>query len=334
MSKLIDVHTHVTPYQFPECPGEPFASKWPCMRCGSNVEATLMIGDRPFRQLDDRSWDLARRLTDMDRDGVDVQVLSPMPELLSYWLDLAGAEIICDHVNAQIAGMVSASPSRFTGLGALPLQNPAGSGRYLERIRSEFGLIGVEIGSNINGHLLGERMFDPFWEAAESLNMAVFVHALHPVATKSLDVTPTYTAFAGFPIDVAMSAASMMLNGTLQRYPKLRVAFSHGGGALTAILGRLDRGWTATGGYGIEGLEAPSIQAARFFYDSNVYDAHGLSSLATGMAPGHVFAGTDYPYLIQQEELDAYLRATHLGQQALDDLREGAARRFLNTTFE
>ena len=192
----------------------------------------------------------------------------------------------------------------------------------------------MEIGSNINGHLLGERIFDPFWEAAEALNMAVFVHALHPVATKSLDVTPTYTAFAGFPVDVAMSAASMMLNGTLQRYPKLRVAFSHGGGALNSILGRLDRGWKATGGYGIEGLEAPTMQAAKFFYDSNVYDAQNLSSLVTNMAPGHVFAGTDYPYLIQQEDLDAYLRTNHLGQEVIDDLREGAACRFLDATFD
>jgi aminocarboxymuconate-semialdehyde decarboxylase len=303
------------------------------MKCTSNVEATLLIGEKPFRELDSRSWDAARRLQDMDRDGVDVQVLSPMPELLSYWLDLRGAEILCDHVNSQIGSMVDAAPTRFQGLGALPLQNPGDSGRYLERIQNEFGLVGVEIGSNINGHLLGERMFDPFWEAAEALNMAVFVHALHPVAVKSVDVTPAFTAFAGFPLDVAMSAASMMLQGTLQRYPRLRVGFSHGGGALSAVLGRLDRGWKATKGYGIEGLEAPSIQAAKFFYDSNVYDPATLSRIATSMAPGHVFGGTDYPYLIQQEGLGDFLAATGLDRKEIDELREGAARRFLNSEF-
>ncbi|KCZ58388.1 hypothetical protein HY30_16090 [Hyphomonas chukchiensis] len=304
------------------------------MRCASSVDATLLIGDKPFRQLDNRSWDVSRRLEDMDRDGVAVQVLSPMPELLSYWIDVQGAEALCDYVNGQIGDMNAAAPKRFRGLGALPLQNPTESMRYLQRIRDNFGLLGVEIGSNINGRLLGDRLFDPFWEAAEALDMAVFVHALHPVAVKSLDVTPVFTAFAGFPIDVAMSAASMMMEGTLLRFPKLRVGFSHGGGALSSILGRLDKGWAATAGFGIDGLEAPSVQAAKLFYDSNVYDPATLAHAATVMAPGHVFAGTDYPYLIQQENLAAFLASTGLGATDIDSLREGAARKFLKSDFD
>ena len=193
-----------------------------------------MIGDTPFRALDDRSWDGARRLEDMDREGISMQALSPMPELLSYWIGIEGALVICDHVNAQIASLVAGHPDRFCGLGAVPLQAPERAADYLARVRSEFGLLGVEIGSNINGQMLGEARFDPFWAAAEELGMAVFVHALHPVAVKSIAATPVYTAFAGFPIDVAMTAASMMMTGVFQRFPRLRVGFSHGGSSFNS----------------------------------------------------------------------------------------------------
>src|SRR5690606_14385549 len=196
------------------------------------------------------SWDVGRRIEDMDRDGVSVQVLSPMPELLSYWLDLEAAKVVCTHSNAQIAEMMAAAPTRFMGLGAVPLQDPEAAANMLPQLQNDFGFKGVEIGSNIDGRMLGDPCFDVFWRAAEDLGMAVFVHALHPVAVKSIGASPLYNAFAGFPIDVAMAAASLIISGTLTRFPKLRIGFSHGGGALGSILGRLDKGWDAANHYG------------------------------------------------------------------------------------
>ena len=330
MSSLIDVHCHVTPNAFPPSPSAEVAGRWPCMRCSSNVAATLLIGDTPFRELDNRSWDVARRLDDMDRDGVAMQVLSPMPELLSYWLDTSAAEIVCTHSNVQIAEMIAAAPTRFKGLGAVPLQDPARAAALLPRLRDDFGLSGVEIGSNINGAMLGDSRFDIFWEAAEDLGMAVFVHALHPVAVKSIEASPLFTAFAGFPIDVAMAAASLMTSGALTRYPRLRIGFSHGGGALGSILGRLDKGWSAGNRYGIADMLMPSEQAKALFYDSNVYDPGYLQYLATRIAPGQVFVGTDYPYQIMQEAPADFIAVAGLDETDLRSLHSGAAKAFLD----
>lgn len=329
MPSLIDVHCHVTPSAFPPSPTAEVAGRWPCMRCTSNVAATLLIGEKPFRELDNRSWDVARRIEDMDRDGVTLQVLSPMPELLSYWLDPSAAKIVCMHSNVQIAEMIAAAPARFKGLGAVPLQDSAAAAAMLPRLRDDFGLSGVEIGSNIDGVLLGDARLDLFWQAAEDLGMAVFVHALHPVAVKSIEVSPLFTAFAGFPIDVAMAAASLMTSGTLNRYPRLRIGFSHGGGALGSILGRLDKGWSAGNRYGVADMPRPSEQARALFYDSNVYDPAYLHFLATRIAPGQVFVGTDYPYRIMQEAPADYAGMAGLDDAALHSLHSGAAKAFL-----
>lgn len=325
---FIDVHSHVTPLSFPEAPGEASRSRWPCMQCEAGVH-TLMMGEAPFRKLDARSWDIGRRIEDMDRDGVDMQVLSPMPELLSYWLPRDDAGGLCDWTNHQIAEMIAAAPKRFRGLGAVPLQDPAAAASGLRRLKDEFGLGGVEIGSNINGLMLGDPSFDPFWDAAEAEGMAVFVHALHPVASKPLAPNPLFTAFALFPIDVAMAAASLLLAGVPDRFPGLRIGFSHGGGALASILGRLDTGWDHTDGYGGKLSRRPSEAARDLFYDSNVYAPEQLRHLCTSIAPGQVFAGTDYPYDIMQVAPAAFIRDLGLDDDMHASLSVGAASAFM-----
>ena len=335
MSLFVDVHSHVTPLAFPAVPTGNDGSRWPCMQCTSSTEATLLIGQTPFRQLDARSWDVAQRIADMDRDGIDIQVLSPMPELLSYWLEPADAEILCDASNHLIASMVAAATKRFRGLGSVPLQDVAAAVRMLPRLRKEFGLAGVELGSNINGKLLGDPTFDPFWQAAEAEGIAVFIHALHPVAAKALPAPDMhYTTFALFPADNGMTAASMIMSGVLERFPRLRVGFSHGGGTLAATLGRLELGWAATGGFAGKVEVSPLEQARRCFYDTNVYDTKYLEYLATRVAPGHVFAGTDYPYVIMQKDPVGWIRTMNLAPETEYDLRAGAAGRFLAETFD
>lgn len=327
--QLIDVHCHVSPRDFPITPNHAVSGQWPCMRCEA-AKTHLYIGEKMFRELDERSWNAGRRLEDMARDQVAIQVLSPMPELLAYWLNAAEASVLCDHSNHQIAEMIALHPKHFRGLGAITLQQPDSAHEQLLRLKSEFGLAGVEIGSNINGTMLGDKSLEPFWAAAESLIMAVFVHALHPLATAQLAVSPMYTAMAGFPTDVGMAAASIIMSGVLERYPRLRIAFSHGGGTLGAMLGRLDLGWKKTEGFGGMLNIKPSEQARRCFFDSNVYNGEYLRLLATNVAPNQIFLGTDYPYAIQQDDPFAYLKSAELNDATLRSVSYGAAMAFLN----
>jgi aminocarboxymuconate-semialdehyde decarboxylase len=325
---LIDVHTHVTPFSLPGCDTPDIA--WPCMACKGAHAATLMLGDKPFRELDDRSWNVARRCEDMDRDGVAIQVLSPMPELLSYWFPAAETERMADHINAAVAEMTARNPGRFRGLGMAPLQDVERGVRCLERLRERFGLSGIEIGSNVNGVLPGDPAFAPILEAAEALDLSVFVHALHPLSTRSLGAGGEILGpLAGFPMDVALAAASLLTAGATTRWPKLRIAFSHGGGALNSVLGRLDQGWSSLPGLKDRAPTRPSEAAREFYFDSNVYDAGLLRFIGAEMAPGHVFLGTDYPYLIMQREPAKFLQAAGFGPEAHAEVAAAAALKFL-----
>jgi len=133
----------------------------------------------------------------------------------------------------------------------------------------------------------------------------------------------------GFPLDTGLAAASFILSGVMARHPRLRIGFSHGGGALGSLLGRMDQGWRLTKGFGGAAAEAPSEVARRMFYDSNVYDPAYLAHLATHVAPGQVFLGTDYPYDILQTDPVAFLRRASVPPEALASLESGAALRFL-----
>lgn len=323
---LIDMHTHVVPQRFPDNP-VPDEQRWPCMQCTSDSDATVMINGKSFRNVDHRSWDVVRRTEDMDTKGITRQVLSPMPELLSYWFEPALGLEMCRWMNQTIAEMVAAAPSRFSGLGIVPLQDPTLAARELQRIKAD-GFAGVEIGSNIAGTVLGDGRFEEFFAEAADLKLGVFVHALHPIGADRLQAMPDLIPFAAFPLDTALSAISLIRAGVPARHPELKLSFSHGGGAIVPLTHRLAQGWKLTNGFQGKVPKAPHEYARRFYYDSLVYEPTYLAHLANEFAPGQIFGGTDYPYPIMESDLEGFVTASQV--QDVDSLRYGAATRFLN----
>lgn len=298
--------------------------------CSRNSRAAVVhFGDTPFRELDDRSWNASRRIEDMDRHGVGVQVLSPMPELLSYWFPNSAAAAIADYMNGVIAALIAAAPHRFRGLGMVPMQDVHMAITGLERLREQFGLDGIEIGSHINGEMLGSERFDPIWEAAAALDLAIFVHPLHPLTTKLNGVDGAFHPLVGFLNEGAIAGSSLLLAGVLDRFPTLRVGFTHGGGGLMSAIPRLDQAWKTMPQVQKTLSRLPSEQAARLFVDSNVYDTEYLKYLVTVAAPGRVFVGTDYPYQIMQDAPAAYIRSADLSSGDLAVLTRTAALTFL-----
>jgi aminocarboxymuconate-semialdehyde decarboxylase len=207
----------------------------------------------------------------------------------------------------------------------LPMQDPDAAIAALSRLKQE-GFRGVEIGSNINGRYLGEAEFEPVFEAAAALGMAIFVHALHPLQAPHLKSFPDLVPFAGFVTDTGLCAASLLMSGVLERYPNLRIGLSHGGGTLAPIVHRMDQGWRTTSGFGGKLAALPSATAARFFLDSLVYDVGYAGHLAR-IAPGRVCLGTDYPYMIEQTSPRRFIE--ELATSASDSVWNAAATDFL-----
>ncbi len=324
---IIDVHAHVVPHSFPDHPAPGSSLRWPCMCHGKNNAATVQIDNKPFREIDHRSWDARVRIDDMNRTGVAAQALSPMPELLSYWFEAQHGLEMCRWMNDYIAGMVSNHPHRFHGLGIVPLQDPELACNELGRLKSE-GFSGVEVGSNVNGVVLGDTRFHEFYAEAARLNLAIFVHALHPIGADRLGATPELIPFSAFPLDTALAAMSIIRAGIPEEHPNLKLGFSHGGGAIIPLTHRLAKGADITHGFhGV--LSKPPIEYARgFFYDNLVYDPGYVSYLANDFAPGQVFCGTDYPYAIMEDDPAGFINSAFLTDP--DAMRHQAASRFLS----
>ncbi len=164
MAEAIDSHTHFVPRNIPAEPGH--NPLWPSIELRGADGAAVMVGGKVFRVIDSRSWDGRRRIDDMAADDVDVQVISPMPELLSHWFPPDDADALGRHINEGIAELCAAHPGRFIGIGMVPMQDVTLAVKRLDEIRS-FGLRGIEIGTHINGVPLGDARLRDVYAAAE-----------------------------------------------------------------------------------------------------------------------------------------------------------------------
>ena len=324
----IDVHTHVVPEQFPAYVGAGKDVPWPSMAPAHACHAHVVIQGKTYRTVHQSCWNVDDRLKDMDRQVVGVQCLSPMPELLSYWLPAKDAQALLRHVNDCIADMVARQPVRFRGLGGVPLQDVDLAVRELEYIMKTLKFDGVELASHIDGVTLGDPRFEPFFAAAESLGAAIFVHALRPAGHDRL-VGPVTEQVVCFPGDIGLAVASMITGGISERHPKLRIAFSHGGGVAPILMGRLDRAWDITAKMREALPKKPSAYSKRFYYDSIVFTAANLHYILQAFGESQVLVGSDYPFGMGDPDPVAFLRSCGLAREALEAVLSGNAARFL-----
>jgi len=325
---VIDVHTHVCPPRLVAPLGaHPY---WPYVAAQSAEQSAITINGKLFRTIDARSWDGARRVRDMDEEGIAGQVLSPMPELLSYWLPVDDAARLAAAVNRQVLETAAYDPVRFHALGMVTAQAPALAARQLAELAG-LGFVGIEIGSHFDGRPLGHPDNFAIYEAAEALDLAIFVHPLHPCGGERIGGSEAFRAATLFPLEIALAAVSLINGGVFERFPALRFLLSHGGGALQAILPRLSKAWRLSGEVRRDVAEDPESYTTRFWYDSNVYDAGAVQALAARVGVERIAVGSDYPYLIRQERPGDFfataLPGATAGAAALQWLRGGGKRR-------
>ena len=290
----VDIHTHVVPATFPRSLHG--VAGWPSVEPTDGCHRNIMIDGKVYRTLSDTCWDVSKRLADMDAMGVRLQVISPMPELFSYWLPVGAANDLLRYINDQTAEAVAASNGRMVGLGVIPLQDIDVAIKELVRSCKELGFAGVEVGSNVNGVPIGAPQFDPFFAAAEDLGAAIFVHAVRPTGMDRLVGPGALQQVLAYPTDVGLAAASVITSNTITRFPRLRIAFSHGGGTLASLLPRLAEGVRVFPALRESLAQDVYAQARRFFYDTLVYDERTLRHLLAMFGDTQLLVGTDYPF--------------------------------------
>ena len=328
-SDLIDVHTHVVPESFPAYLGSRLGAPWPSMAPAQACHRHVMVSGAVYRTVSNQCWDCAVRTADMDARRVGRQVLSPMPELLSYWMHPDDGAAMCRYLNEVIATMVAKAPSRFLGLGAVPLQDVALAIRELERVMTDMGLTGVEIAGSIDGKVIGDPSFLPFFQAAAALGAAIFVHPLRPTGMERLVGPAALEQVLAFPGETGLAAASLITGGTMNSVPGLRIAFSHGGGTLSALLPRLQFAWNTLAPVRSAVAADPGSMARRMYFDDLVYDAATIHRLIDVFGLSQIMAGTDYPFAIMDGDPAARIDSLNLSAGALAMIYSGNARRWL-----
>lgn len=290
---LLDVHCHVVPVDLPVDPTGGKLDLWPCMHCDGGHTATFVAGP-VTRKFDDRSWLPGRRIDYMDEHGIGMQVLSPLPELFGYWFEPSATAVLCRHVNDTIAAMVEGAPTRFAGLGSLPMNDAALAISEARRLKT-LGFAGVEIGSNVNGISPADPAHADVLAACAELDLSVFVHGVRP-ATQGRLVGPDVLApIVGIPMDTALCVASFIGARVLDRLPNLRVGFSHGGGGIGAVIDRFQHVWSVMPDLKKELPDRPLNEARRFWYDILTFSADYTRYLINRLGPDRLFVGTDFP---------------------------------------
>lgn len=291
----IDLHTHIIPEQLPDWAQKFGYGDFVSVQHHAPCKARMMKGEKFFREIEDNCWSAERRIEDCDRDGVDVQVLSTIPVLFSYWAKPEHGHDVVRFLNDHIAEVARAAPRRFVGLGTLPMQSPELAIRELERCVGELGFPGVEIGTHVNQWNLDDAPVVAVLQRAAELNAAVFVHPWDMMGSERM-TRYMLPWIVGMPAETSLAICSMIFGGVFDALPTLRVAFAHGGGAFPGTLPRIEHTYHARPDLCAKHSANPRSYLGRFYVDSLVHDADALRALLAIFGENRVTLGSDYPF--------------------------------------
>jgi aminocarboxymuconate-semialdehyde decarboxylase len=293
----------------------------------------LEVAGTAYRPFPRGGWDLARRLKDMDTAEVDMQVVSNTPQTFLYGLDPQVTAVTSRIQNDQIAKLVAERPDRFMGLATLPMQAPDLAAEELRRAMRTLGLVGCQIGSNINGRNLDDAALAPFWSAADELSAFIMVH---PTRVAGADRLKSYylANLIGNPLDTTIAAACLVFGGVIGRYPAIRFFMVHGGGFAPYQAGRWSHGWQVRAEPKVHLKESPDAAIRRLYFDTILHGRPALEFLVSTFGASHVLLGSDYPYDMGTLECARQVRALSIPEADRATILGGLALKLLTAATE
>jgi len=253
----------------------------------------FLIQEKAMRPIDGPISNASARLADMEREGIAAQAVSCVPFLMYPDVDIALGLAIAQVNNDAMAALAKIDPTHFMPLASVPLQDPPTAAKELERA-AKLGLRGVEIPPKVIEHQLDESDFEVFWEAAESLRMVVCIHPFEAAPTGAL-ARYFLGNLVGNLYDTGLAAALLIYGGVLERHPKLRVVLYHAGGALPALVGRLDMGYRLAPECREAIPRPPSTYVSQFHFDIIAHNREMLGHLVKTYGADRFVVGSDYP---------------------------------------
>jgi len=307
---VIDFHTHIIVMEvcdFVKQNRPPEATEY-------QLVDNYIRGAAAQRQRHPRSStdEVAARLADMDEFGIDQQVVFCHVAQYCYWARPEDGARMTRLGNDRLAEFVAKKPDRFIGMGMVPLQDSQAAVSELQRMVAELGFSAVAVNTHVDGAELGEERLWPFWARAEQLGIPVFIHPSgfkHPRFEKHLMWNGV-----GQPIEEAIAMSSLMYEGVMDRFPKLKLGVAHGGGFLPYYAGRVDRNFRNRPQMTPNIKQEPSAYMRRLFYDTVVYNADMLEFLVHKVGPTQIVLGGDYP--VGEDNPVAFVKGAKLSSAA------------------
>jgi len=328
---VVDIHAHLFPHGLPNPADRDGDPRWPVLVPDGDT-ATVLVAGKVTRRASRALWDVEERVRALDSAGVDLQVVSPVPVTLVPWASTRAAARWSEELNDRLAEAAAKSAGRLLGLGSVPIGPEPGSisaaVAEAKRIRDR-GLAGVELATVPGGRELDDPELDPFWAAADELELPILVHPTDARAVRRSG--QPYEFGIGMLTDTALAGTALVFGGVLARFPRLRIALCHGCGALPWTYARTLH--VAAGRPGVEG-EAADALLRRLWTDTLVFDPEHLRLVAGQVGIEHVMLGTDDPMVpgrlaVAEPEVRAAVEAGAVDESALPGVLGGNALRFL-----
>jgi len=337
----VDLHTHILPKNWPNLKEKYGYGGFVNIEHTAPCKARLVRDGVLFREIEENCWNAESRLRECSKHGVDVQVLSTVPVMFSYWAKPEHTLDLSRYLNDHIAQVAASDPKRFVGLGTLPMQAPDLAVKELRRCVQDLGLSGVQIGSHVEKWNLDAPELFPIFQTAEELGACIFVHPWDMMGSERMRKY-WLPWLVGMPAETSLAICSMIFSGIFEKLPKLKVAFAHGGGAFPQTIGRIEHGFAVRPDLcAVDNDINPRNYCGKFWVDSLVHDSKVLEYITDLFGKDKVALGTDYPFPLGEDEpgslinsvktFDDHMKAKLLGLNALEFLGV-KQERFRNTS--
>ena len=298
----IDTHAHYLPRDWPDLANKYGDNRFPVIHHGDDNRHRIYKEGKFFREIQSKTWDPDERIAEYARFNVQVQVISTVPVMFSYWAKPHHAMELHQSLNNHMAETCRTHRRHYAGIGTVPLQSPRLAIQELERCMDQLDLQGVQIGSHVNDwNLDAPELFD-FFQAAQDLGAAILIHPWDMMGTEEM---PNYWLpwLVGMPAELSRAACSLIFGGVLERLPRLKVCLAHGGGSFPYTIGRIEHGFLMRPDLvAVDNPRNPREYLSRLFFDSWVADPRALRYLLDTVGVQQVMLGTDYPFPLGEQE--------------------------------
>jgi aminocarboxymuconate-semialdehyde decarboxylase len=320
----IDTHAHILPRDWPNLAEKYGDDRFPVIVHTDDRHRIYKDG-KFFREIWPNTWDPELRIADYAKFGVQVQVISTVPVLFSYWAKANQALELHRHLNDHTAQLCRDHPRHYAGIGTVPLQSPTLAIAEMQRCVEELGLSGVQIGSHVENWNLDAPELFPFFEAAADIGAAILVH---PWDMMGRETMPKYWLpwLVGMPAEQSRAACCLILGGVLERLPELKVCLAHGGGSFPYTIGRIEHGFRMRPDLvATDNARSPREYFDRLYFDSCVHDPQALRYLIDVVGHERVMLGTDYPFPLGEQEPGSGIAALDLDPTRAARIYHGTA---------